>query len=832
LSFEANQGQADPQVQFLSRGSGSTLYLTGTEAVLQFQGPAAPGAAAEIPAPAVLHMQILGGNAAAQGVGLEPLPGKVNYFIGNDPQAWRTDVPTYAKVEFANVYDGIDLVYYGTEQAQLEYDFVVAPGADPRAIRLGFAGAERLDIDAGGDLLVQAGGQQVRLHSPVIYQDGNGSREEVSGGYLLNGGGQVAFQVGAYDPSKPLVIDPLLVYSTYLGGNGDDGGFGIAVDSTGSVYVAGYTSSTNFPTRNPFQPASGGPTDVFVSKLNAAGTALVYSTYLGGSGGETPYGHIAVDSAGNVYVTGTTASTNFPTRNALQPAYGGGPEDTFVTKLNPTGSALVYSTYLGGSGDESGYGCAVDGSGDLYVSGYTSSSNFPTTAGAFQRTYGGGIRNAYVAKLNPAGSALLFSTYLGGNRDDSVRDLTLDAAGNVYVTGWTSSTNFPTTASALQRTYGGGSYDGFVAKFNAAGTAVYSTYLGGSGEDSGRDIAVDSAGNAYVAGYTGSRNFPTRNALQPTYGGGPYDGFVTKLNAAGTALVYSTFLGGSGNDYLWGGIGLDSAGNAYVLGSTNSLDFPVKNAIQPTFGGGESDDFVAKLNAAGTALVYSTYLGGSGDEDMTVGAIAVDAAGFAYVTGTTESSDFPTKNPLQRSLGGGYDAFVVKIDPDLGPVLAPIADRSISAGSRATVTLSATDSDGDPITYGGSVESQAHQLKTTYSFFSTGNLWFNWGGKNEKWFQGKVSGPNQGWYFILPSGAVDSWDGSSTATGSLIATLETAYYTDPSRLYNATQGGSTSVSGNVLTVTPDAGFVGKLYVTATASDGKFSDSKPFTITVS
>jgi len=665
LSFEANKGQTDPEVKFLSRGIGYTLFLAPTEAVLALQKAATSNPqqksdrvhtalgpeAARAQAPAVLRMKLVGSNPAPRLVGLNQLPGKSNYFIGNNPKKWRTNVPNYSKVRYENVYAGVDLIYYGS-QGQLEYDFVVAPGAAPGAITLGLEGAEGMAIDPQGNLVLSIGSGEVSLHKPVVYQEVDGVRREIQGGYVLKEDNRVGFQVAAYDAGKPLVIDPTLAYSTYLGGSDTDRGFGIAVDSGGNAYVTGLTISTNFPTASPFQAAcgAGGCEDAFVTKFNPTGSALVYSTYLGGSGNDRGFG-IAVDGGGNAYVAGGTNSTNFPTASPFQAARGGG-FDAFVTKLNPTGSALVYSTYLGGSGGTSqGVGIAVDSSGNAYVTGNTNSANFPT-ASSFQAALSG-PRDAFVTKFNPAGSALVYSTYLGGSGDDDGGGIAVDSSGNAYVTGNTNSANFP-TASPFQAAPGGG-FDAFVSKLNPTGSAlVYSTYLGGNGGDFGSGIAVDSSGNAYVAGATASTNFPTASPFQAALGGG-FDAFVTKLNAAGSALVFSTYLGGSAGD---GGsaIALD-VDIVYVTGDTASTNFPTANAIQAAFGGG-TDGFVAKLDIPD--LVFATYLGGSGDDSGA--SIAVDSGGNAYVTGETASTDFPTMSPFQAAFGGGtQDAFVTKI---------------------------------------------------------------------------------------------------------------------------------------------------------------------------
>ena len=756
LSFEVNHGQTDPQVKFLSRGRGYTLFLAGDGVVLSFKKPSTgrqssvvsrqlsmPGEISDLlrratdnrprttgvlfppliqnpkykienlpapspqqPAPEVVRLRLVGANANAAVTGGDELPGKANYFIGNDPKKWRTNLPTYATVRYQNVYPGVDLAYYGNQGGQLEYDFVVAPGADPNKIKLSFTGADGMRVDAAsGDLVLKVGDDEVRFQKPLVYQPAAAAVSAPDArhsslvtrhcSFVLASNNQVAFRVAGYDPKRALVIDPVLSYSTYLGGSDGDYGRGIAVDSSGNAYVTGMTASTDFPTANPLQATYGGSWDAFVAKLNAAGSALVYSTYLGGSNSEAG-SSIAVDSSGNAYVTGGTASTDFPTVNPLQATnkttLTTGNGTAFVAKLNSTGSALVYSTYLGGSNSEAGNGIAVDSSGNAYVTGYTASTDFPT-ANPLQATYRGS-GDAFVAKLNVAGSALVYSTYLGGSNDNGGRGIAVDSSGNAYVTGYTRSADFP-TVNPLQATNKAaaarwGNSTAFVARLNSVGSAlVYSTYLGGSGNDGGDGIAVDSSGNAYVTGFTASTDFPTANPLQATNkaaAANPGSGtpFVAKLNSTGSALVYSTYLGGSGGDE-GNGIAVDSSGNAYVTGYTASTDFPTADPLQAT-NHGSIDAFVAKLNAAGSALTYSTYLGGSGYDDGN--GIAVDSSGNAYVTGVTGSTYFPTLNALQATnlSTGSYPntAFVAKLSP------APAAGLSTSSLSFGGVLVNAT----------------------------------------------------------------------------------------------------------------------------------------------
>lgn len=722
LSFEANQGQVDPSVNFIARGSGYTLFLTPTESVMVLNGREASrvkreaesdpsevtGHEAQEYKQSVVRMKLEGANPSPAIEGQEKLPGIVNYFIGNDPAKWRTKIPTYAKVQYKEAYPGIDLAYYGN-QGKLEYDFIVAPGADPNQIKLAFEGASEITVAESGDLLLTTALGEVRLQKPVVYQlEADGHKTLVAGQYVVEAQSvslhasratdySVSFQLASYDRAKSVVIDPVLAYATYLGGGGLEAGTGIAVDATGNIYVSGATRSADFPTLNASQATIGNisSNDAFVTKMTASGT-LVYSTYLGGSSNDDGRG-IAVDAAGQAYVTGDTISTDFPTLNASQPANGattGSLFEAFVTKFNAAG-ALVYSTYLGGNGADRGKGIAVDTAGNAYVAGETSSTTFPTLNAS--QPVVGGIGDAFVTKFDATG-AVAYSTYLGGVFSDTAWGIAVDAAGQVYVTGHTfSSTNFP-TLNASQPAYGGGTSDAFVTKLNAAGARLYSTYLGGSGSDFGFGIAVDGSGNVYVTGSTASVNFPTLSASQVALGGG-VDAFVTKLNAAG-GLLFSTYLGGSGDENNFNGAGrtmngaalaLDGSSGVYVIGTTASTDFPVLSASQAASGGGE-DVFVTKLDAVG-ARVYSTYRGGSGI-DLGLG-IAVDTTGNAYVTGSTTSSNFPTANAVDSTFSGPNDAFVsVLINK---PIAHAGPDQSKPEGML--VTLDGTGSIGSSLTY-------------------------------------------------------------------------------------------------------------------------------------
>lgn len=662
LSFEVNRGQADPEVDFLSRGHGYSLLLSSGGLRLSL---APQGVARNVAGNSVLRMTLVAANPRPRTTRHEEMPEKVNYLLGNDPARWHTNIPTYAKVGYESVYPGVDLIYYGHRE-QLEYDFVVAPGRDPKVIALEFEGTT--ELDAAGSLVVRtASGATVQLHKPFVYQETGDARREVGGAYALLGGGRVGFDVGRYDPSRPLVIDPVVSYSTYLGGTGGEAGRAIAVDKAGNAYVTGETTSTDLPGVGSLRRVSGGGTDVFIAKLSADGSRLLYTTYLGGSGADVGYS-LTLDASGNIYVTGDTRSTDFPLVKPVQATLGGS-ADVFVAKLTGDGSQLLYSTYLGGTAGERGLGIAVDASGSACVTGYTQSVDFPTV-NALQKAFAGGNADAFVLKLNPAGSALTYSTYLGGGNDrpDIGTGIAADAAGNAYVTGFTNSVEFP-TRNPLQPFVG--PTDVFVTKLDPGGALVYSTHLGGKADDEAMAIAVDSSGSAYVTGHTESLDFPTTKGAFRTScvavavtipignicSGG--DAFISKLSADGSSLLYSTYVNGKQFE-VGRGIAVDGNGNAYVTGITSSVDFPVASPLQKVYGGGDFDGFLVKVNPAGSALTYATYLGG-GDTEAGYG-VAVDAAGNVFITGSTGSRNFPLKRPLSSALRGSSDAFILKIE--------------------------------------------------------------------------------------------------------------------------------------------------------------------------
>ena len=665
LTFEENQGQMGGPTRFLARGRGYRVYLTPKDAVFQDDSVSrwAVSPAAQV------GLEVRGMSASANMMGEQVLERRSNYLIGDRPANWHVNVPHYAKVRYGGVYPGIDMVYYG-DGRDLRFDFVVAPEARPSDIELAFRGAEHVQLDAAGNLLVDHIGGRLKFGRPFVYQEVDGKRQPVNGGYRLLGSNRVGFQVANYARNRTLVIDPVLSYSSLLGGDNDETAAGIAVDAEGNAYVVGVTASTTFPTVNPLQawPASASAfaSHVFVTKFNPAGTGLVYSTYIGGSGVDGAVG-VAVDATGAAYVTGSTNSPDFPVAQPIQPTLKGGGflgGDAFVLKLDPTGASLVYSTYLGGTDYDSPKGIAVDASGNAYVAGTTSSADFPVK-NALQAAFKGGslpfTSDGFVTKINAAGSELVYSTYLGGHGNDFAHAIAVDAAGNAYVTGSTDSSDFP-LVNAIQTAVKGGQ-DVFVAKFNAAGSALsFSTLLGGESDDAGFGIAVDGSTNVYVAGVTGSSTFPLKNAIQAKLGakselGG--DAFLLKLPASGTPLTYSTFLGGSGTDTATA-VAVGQDGSAFVVGQTDSEDFPVLGSpFQPSLGG-KNDGFLVKVNPAGAAIVFATYAGGAGQDTAT--GVALGADGSVYVAGSTTSADFPvTAGSFQTGSAGQTDALVMKI---------------------------------------------------------------------------------------------------------------------------------------------------------------------------
>ncbi len=778
LRFEENQGQTAQEVRYVSRGAGYELFLTPQEAVLALRPNVAHDLsplhrmafiqaireARRAGQMTVIRMRLEGANPEPQMIGTDRLPTKVNYFIGNDPRKWHTNVPSYARVKYAGVYPGVDLVFYGN-QRRLEYDFLVAPGADPKAIALKVDGARKMRINAHGDLVLRVSGGEVELRKPVVYQNVKGERREIASGYAIASNHCVAFAVGSYDRSEPLIIDPVLNYSTYLGGSSSDFGFAIAVDTAGDAFVAGQTLSTDFPAGTHgavITPPTTNSGATFVAELNPAGTQLLYSTYLAGTttnAGDTAFG-IAVDSAGKAYVTGETFATNFPTTsNALKP----GPltvntnGTAYVTKLDPTASgssSLVYSTYLGGTGGEFGNAIAADATGNAYIVGITHSLDFPTM-NAFQSVPKNAFGTAFLTRIDTTklgGASLIYSTYLGGTAaheataggpgyGEQAFGVAADSSNNAYLIGTTTSTDssFITTASAFQSAPPSGNLlaSVFLSRIDTTKSAVasliYSTYLAGSTEDLGFAVALGPNNVAYVTGTTNSADFPVFpkpgafDTTGPPAGSGK--AFVSLLDttkSAAASLTYSTYLGGTGGDTGFG-IKADASGNAYVAGTTASSDFAgagtLKSlgAFQPALSNTVGNAFVAKLNPAKTGasdLLYATYFGGNGKATATATVIADQGFGIAidslnpanaYIAGQTSSMDLPVfpKAPasptaFQTSLKGTFDAYVAKLTPI--PTLA-ISPSSLNFGTQlvgvtsAPQTVTVTNNNNGTVTF-------------------------------------------------------------------------------------------------------------------------------------
>ena len=728
VTFEPNLGQADSAYGFVSSAGGVNMRLNSGEALIEF--PARKGVKAS-----AVHAMLAGARQVAA-VGLSPVVTRTNYLIGNDPSRWLTDVANFQQVKFPDVYPGIDVIYHGHGN-RLEHDFVVAPGADPAQIRMSFAGADSVTVGTDGALALELGGRQVSWLAPTLYQSdsqGKPSRA-VDGHYRKEADGTIRFEVGAYDKTKPLTIDPVLAYATYFGGGASESASRVAVDASGNAYFTGGTTDVTFAvTSGAYKAGNSFPAgDAILVKMSADGKTVLYTTHFGGTGADVGLG-IALDASGNIYLTGLTWSNDFPvttgaflTRN-LGTNFNNGPNRMcFVSKLNNAGTALLYSTYLGGTrGDQMCTGIGVDSTGNAYVTGATYASDFPT-ANAIQSKYTStGLMpfDAFVSKLSPDGTQLLYSTFLGGSNTSGGMAIAVDGTGNAYVTGATTSKDFPVTAGAFQTAYAGSggqritliaSGDAFVTKIDPTGKLIYSTFLGGQRDDIGIGIAIDAQGNAYVAGSTMSSDFPMRSAFQSAYKGSggdmnytTGDGFVAKLSPTGSTLLVSTYLGGSKDDRA-AAIGLDASGNIFVAGNTFSTDFPVTADAKQSLYGGENatdafrtgDAFFTQISPAG-ALVSSTYFGGSGT-DFAAG-LAVDSSGGIVVTGGTDSTDlFTTAGAPQSKFGGSAanflpagDVFVMKFSA------APAApSNSIAAVVNSASYASGSVSPGEIVTIAG-----------------------------------------------------------------------------------------------------------------------------------
>lgn len=750
LAFE--NGAGNRRNRFSSRALGYGVSLSADAVVFRLKPAAKPSTNDALRSkPASLRMRLLGADAKAKPQGLERLASTSNYLIGSDPAQWRTDVSQYGKVRYDEVYPGIDAVYYGS-QHDLEYDFVVRPGSDPASIALKFDGARDVRLTPGGDLLLSTPDGDLLQHRPIAYQTIAGRRQPVDAAFAIRSDQAVHFRLGAYDHAQALVLDPVLSYSTYLGGNNYDEYTTVAVDAAGNSYVMGMTDlfvdsqvPSTYPVVSPLQPKSNGGWELFISKISAGGDRLVYSTYFGGSGNEMP-GGIAVDQDGNAYITGCTESVDFPTRAPIQATLKG-TQDVFVTKFNAAGNGLVYSTYVGRWSD-CGTGIAVDGSARAYVVGFTQGALLFPPGGA-QPLYGGGVEDAFVFRLNAAGSAMEYGTYMGGGHEDNGYGIAVDSASNAYVTGWSNSSNFPVTQGAFQPQLGlnavsdGYIYeDAFVAKLNATGSAfVYSTYLGGGHSDEGRKIAVDPGGNAYVVGWTAGP-FPLVTPMQAFMGA--RDGFISKLDASGHSLVYSTYLGGSRDDIAQG-VAVDASGSAYVVGWTDSVNFPAASPWQQFRG--DHEVFVSKIAPSGRDFAWSSYLGGlAGDFAQS---IAVDRSGTVHVTGDTDGY-FPQVNPLQ-TYGGNADAFVARIS-GATPTTAAYGRQDVDDDGYADVIWHEKNT-GDTVVWSAARAQVLRRLgpRPDLDWFIAGTGDFNGDHRTDLLWRNRRTGQNELWQSALQS---------------------------------------------------------------------------------
>lgn len=657
LFFEENRGQADDDVRFFSRGNGFALLLKESGAVLATrpQSESRENGDADKPIQTKrVAMKLQGANPTPFVFGSDKLDGHVNYLLGRDESKWIRDVDTYGLVSYAEVYPGVDLTFHITAR-QLEYDFNLAAGADPRAIRMTFEGADQLEVVADGALVVRTSAGEVRHERPVAFQDRDGERIPVAADFEELGDGSIGFRVGDYDVSRPLTIDPTLVYSSYLGGSASDACRALAIHpSANVVLLAGDSASSDF-----LRNASVNNSDVFVGRLTDNGGQFAY-TFFGGSGNDTVSG-FAVDAMGNGYLCGSTESTDFPLLHSFGSVLSG-PSDAFVALLNPAGNAFLYSSLIGGSGQESGVSVAADSAGNAYITGRTTSQDFPTM-GAIQSAYGGGDSDAFVTKLSTDGATLVYSTYLGGSGTEDLlarSGIVVDSTGNAYVVGQTQSGNFP-TKDALRATKTGAAStsDGFLAKINPGGSdLVFSTYIGGSDDDSAIALALDQPGNIYVSGSTKSTSFTGSTSTRPATA--TSDAFVAKLNAAGSAITYLTFVGGNAGNEAANAIAVTSAGIVAIAGSAGD-GMSTTNAIQSFFKGGQTDAFVGRLGATG-AVNFLTYIGGSADD--VANGVGIDSDGHLLVDGFTESMDFLTFSALRDHNSGGRDMFFARINPD------------------------------------------------------------------------------------------------------------------------------------------------------------------------
>ncbi len=586
---------------------------------------------------------------------LEKLQTYYNYFIGNDPLKWASHVPLYKEVKIQEIYDGIDIKYY-FDNGLLRYDYIVKPNADPNQIKIKLEGVDGYEVNEWGELILHTHLGIVKQGKLLTYQFDK--KIYVGSRFIKNADGTLGIKLTKYNKSQILIIDPL-VYSTFIGGGSNDIGNSIALGSENNTYITGETSSSNFPTTSGAYDESLNGNDVFVSKLNADGSNLLYSTFIGGGSNDYAYS-LALDSEDNAYITGNTESSDFPTTNGAYDQSQNGANDVFVCKLNADGSNLIYSTFIGGSSWDYGYSLKLDGENNVYITGDSESSDFPTTSSAYEQSLNG-ASDVIVCKLNAAGSDLIYSTFIGGSTWEHGNAIALNDENNAFITGYTYSGDFPTTNGAFDDSYNGGGPDVFICQLDSAGSNIlFSTFIGGSNYDYCYTLALDHENNAYITGFTESSDFPTTIDAYDEGFNGDNDVFVCKLNNDGSNLLYSTFIGSSNNDYSYS-IALDSNNNAYITGFTASNDFPTTIDAYDQSQNGDDDVFVCKLNADGSNLIYSTFIGGTSSDGGN--SLTLDSENNTYITGETSSSNFPTTSgAYDESQNSGKDAFIVKIN--------------------------------------------------------------------------------------------------------------------------------------------------------------------------